>query len=141
MFIVSIVLLSLSISGYGRIVNLDIKKNFFLDIFLGLIVISLIVTFIHFFLKINLQISFSIFTFGILIFFYKRNFRLFDLIKSENIYYILIIFLLIHPFFFHKNIMRILVIIIFLMQSVLLKKKLFLGLQILINLMFIIQFG
>ena len=41
MFIVSIVLLSLSISGYGRIVNLDIKKNFFLDIFLGLIVISL----------------------------------------------------------------------------------------------------
>ena len=49
MFIVSIVLLSLSISGYGRIANLDIKKNFFLDIFLGLIVISLIVTFIHFF--------------------------------------------------------------------------------------------
>ena len=102
MFIVSIVLLSLSISGYGRIVNLDIKKNFFLDIFLGLIVISLIVTFIHFFLKINLQISFSIFTFGILIFFYKRNFRLFDLIKSENIYYILIIFLLIPIFFSQK---------------------------------------
>ena len=58
MFIVSIFLLSLSISGYGRIANLDIKKNFFLDIFLGLIVISLIVTFIHFFFKINLQISF-----------------------------------------------------------------------------------
>ena len=49
MFIVSIILLSLSISGYGRIANLNIKKNFFLDIFLGLIVIALIITFVHFF--------------------------------------------------------------------------------------------
>ena len=48
-FIVSIVLLSLSISGYGRIINLNIKKNFFLDIFLGLAIISLIITFAHFF--------------------------------------------------------------------------------------------
>ena len=102
MFIVSIILLSLSISGYGRITNLNLKKNFFLDIFLGLIVISLIITFVHFFFKINLLISFSIFSIGILIFFYKNNFRLFDLIKRENIYYVLIVFLLIPIFFSQK---------------------------------------
>ena len=102
MFIISIILLSLSISGYGRITNLNLKKNFFLDIFLGLIVISLIITFVHFFFKINLLISFSIFAFGILIFFYKKNFRLFDLIKRENIYYVLIVFLLIPIFFSQK---------------------------------------
>ena len=48
-FIVSIIFLALSTSGYGRLANLNIKKNFFLDIFLGLILISLIVTIIHFF--------------------------------------------------------------------------------------------
>ena len=101
-FIVSIVLLSLSISGYGRIINLNIKKNFFLDIFLGLAIISLIITFAHFFFKINLLISLFVFSSGILIFFYKNNFRLFDLVKSENIYYIFIVFLLMPIFFSQK---------------------------------------
>ena len=69
MFIVSIVLLSLSISGYGRLTKLNINRNFFLDVFIGLTIISLIIIFIHFFFKINLLISFVIFSFGILIFF------------------------------------------------------------------------
>ncbi len=101
-FIVSIALLSLSISGYGKILNQNIKKNFFVDIFLGLILISLITTFVHFFFNINLIISFLIFFIGILIFFYKKDFRLFDLIKSENIYYIIITFLLIPIFVSQK---------------------------------------
>ena len=71
-FIISIFLLALSISGYGRLIDINIKKNFFLDIFLGFIIISLIITFIHFFSKINLIISFSIFSFGILFFFIKK---------------------------------------------------------------------
>ena len=71
MFIVSIVLLLLSISGYGRIANLDIKKNFFRYIFRFNSNHS--DCYIHsFFFKINLQISFFIFTFGILIFFIKE---------------------------------------------------------------------
>ena len=49
MFIVSIVLLSLSISGYGRLTKLNINRNFFLDVFIGLTIISLIIIFIHFF--------------------------------------------------------------------------------------------
>jgi len=76
-FFISIVFISLSISGYGRIIDLNTKKNFFLDIFLGFIIISFIITFIHFFLKINLPISFLIFIFGILAFFFKKNIVMF----------------------------------------------------------------
>ena len=48
-FTISIVILSLSISGYGSLTSLNLKKNFFLDFFLGLIIISLIITLVHFF--------------------------------------------------------------------------------------------
>ena len=57
-FIISIILVSVSISGYGRIIKLNIQKNFFLDIFLGFVSLTLIITIIHFFSKINLLISF-----------------------------------------------------------------------------------
>ena len=80
-FVVCIVLLSLSISGYGRIANLDIKKNFFLDIFLGFILISLIITVIHFFFKINLIVSVLIFVTGLYLFFYKKNLVQLNLLK------------------------------------------------------------
>ena len=87
-FIVSITFLALSISGYGRLVNLSIKKNFFLDIFLGLILISLIITIIHFFLKINVLISVLIFSLGILFFFYKKKSAHLNFLKEK----VLIIF-------------------------------------------------
>ncbi len=102
MFIVSIVLLSLSISGYGRLTKLNINRNFFLDVFIGLTIISLIIIFIHFFFKINLLISFVIFSFGILMFFYKKNHYLFKLSKLENTYCIIILFLLLPIFFSQK---------------------------------------
>ena len=72
-FILGITFLSLSISGYGRLINLDIKKDFFLNIFLGFILISLIVTLIHFFFKINFFISILIFTLGIIFFFLSKK--------------------------------------------------------------------
>ena len=89
-FIFSSIILSLSISGYGMLTYSNIKKNFFLDIFLGLIVISLIITFVHFFYKINLLLAFFIFLTGIGIFFYKKNFSFLGLLKTKNIYYFLI---------------------------------------------------
>ena len=49
LFLVSIFLVSLSISGYGKLINFKIENNFFLDIFFGLIIISFIVTTFHFF--------------------------------------------------------------------------------------------
>ena len=101
-FVVSIVLLSLSISGYGRIANLDIKKNFFLDIFLGFILISLIVTVIHFFFKINLIISILIFILGLYFFFYKKKLNAIEFTKIGNINYLIIVLLLIPIFLSQK---------------------------------------
>ena len=101
-FVVSIVLLSLSISGYGRIANLDIKKNFFLDIFLGFILISLIVTVIHFFFKINLIISILIFVLGLYFFFYKKKLNAIEFTKIGNINYLIIVLLLIPIFLSQK---------------------------------------
>ena len=101
-FVVCIVFLSLSISGYGRIVNLDIKKNFFLDIFLGFILISLIVTVIHFFFKINLIISILIFVLGLYFFFYKKKLNAIEFTKIGNINYLIIVLLLIPIFLSQK---------------------------------------
>ena len=101
-FIVSIVCLSLSISGYGALAYSNIKKNFFLNIFLGLVIISLIITIIHFFFRINLLIASSIFTFGIIILISKKNLILSKLLKIENLYYVIIAFLLIPIFLSQK---------------------------------------
>ena len=101
-FIVGIVLLSLSISGYGRLIKLTIKKNFFLEIFLGFILITLLITFIHFFFKINLLISVLVLTLGVLLFFFKRKFKQSRLFKITDINY-LVIFLLLIPIFLSQK--------------------------------------
>ncbi len=101
-FIVSIIFLALSISGYGRLANLNIKKNFFLDIFLGLVFISLIITIIHFFFRINVLISVLIFSLGILFFFYKKRISTLKFFRGESINYLLIILLLIPIFLSQK---------------------------------------
>ncbi len=90
-FLISIIFISLSIAGYGRIINLNLKRNFFLDIFLGVVIISFIITFLHFFLKINLLISFLIFTSGIFAFFYKKNISDLKIFQIRNIYFLIII--------------------------------------------------
>ncbi len=101
-FVMGIVLLSLSISGYGRLINLSVKKNFFLDIFLGFILITFLITIIHFFFKLNLFISIFIFIFGILFFFYKKKISSLRFIKVANIYYLIIILLLVPIFLSQK---------------------------------------
>ena len=101
-FFVSIIFISLSASGYGRIIDFNLKKNFFLDIFLGLIIISFIITFLHFFLKINLLISFLIFIFGILAFFFKKKISLEKLFQTRSIFFLIIIFFFIPIFISQK---------------------------------------
>jgi len=101
-FFVSIILISLSASGYGRIIDLNTKKNFFLDIFLGFTIISFIITLLHFFLKINLLISFLIFIFGILAFFFKKNISLEKLFQTRSIFLLIIIFFFIPIFISQK---------------------------------------
>ena len=94
-FFVSVVLISISISGYGSLMKTGIKKNFLLNIFLGFIVISFVITIIHFFFKINLLISFLIFFIGILIFLIKKNLVISYFLKKKLIYYCIIILLFI----------------------------------------------
>ena len=101
-FIISIILLSLSIAGYGSLINLRIKKNFFLNIFLGFVIISLIITVIHFFFKINLFISVLIFSLGISFFFYKKKFGTSKFFQKENLVYFIIILLFVPIFLSQK---------------------------------------
>ena len=101
-FIVGITLVSVSISGFGKLINLSIKKNFFLNIFLGFILVTFTITIIHFFFEINIYISILIFISGISIFFHKRKISPLKFIKLENIYYFVIIFLLIPIFLSQK---------------------------------------
>ena len=101
-FIVGSVLLSLSICGYGRLINLTIKKNFFLEIFLGFILITFLITVVHFFFKINLLISVLVFALGVLLFFFKRKFKQSRLFKITDINY-LVIFLLLIPIFLSQK--------------------------------------
>ena len=101
-FFLSVVFISISISGYGCLIKLDVKKNFLLNIFLGFIVISFIVTFIHFFFKINLLISFLIFFTGISIFLTKKKRDFYYLFDKKIIYYF-IIFLLLIPIYLSQK--------------------------------------
>ena len=101
-FIISIILVSVSISGYGRIIKLNIQKNFFLDIFLGFVSITLIITIIHFFSKINLLISFVLFILGIVFFFFKKKISSLNLFEFRSLYYFIIVLLFIPIFLTQK---------------------------------------
>ena len=101
-FIISIILVSVSISGYGRIIKLNIQKNFFLDIFLGFVSLTLIITIIHFFSKINLLISFVLFILGIVFFFFKKKISSLKLLKFRSLYYFIIVLLFIPIFLTQK---------------------------------------
>ena len=101
-FIISIILVSLSISGYGRIIKLNIQKNFFLDIFLGFVSLTLIITIIHFFSKINLLISFFLFILGIVFFFFKKKISSLKLLEFRSLYYFIIVLLFIPIFLTQK---------------------------------------
>ena len=102
LFLISIILISFSISGYGRLVNFTTKDNFFLNIFLGLIIISFIVTTFHFFLTINIIVSSIILIFGLIIFFYKKNKNFLKLFEKKNIFGLVIILFYIPMFLSQK---------------------------------------
>ena len=101
-FLLSIAVLSISISGYGSLLSLSIKTNFFLNIFIGFVIITFITTLIHFFFKIDLIISQIILILGLIIFFKKKNIELLRLFKLKNISYLIIVFCLIPMFFSQK---------------------------------------
>ena len=101
-FIISIILVSVSISGYGRIIKLNIQKNFFLDIFLGFVSLTLIITITHFFSKISILISFVLFILGIVFFFFKKKISSLNLFEFRSLYYFIIVLLFIPIFLTQK---------------------------------------
>ena len=56
-FLISVVLLSFSIIGFGSMMTRNLKPNFCIDFFFGLIVLSLIVTVFHYFFRINILLN------------------------------------------------------------------------------------
>ena len=103
LFFLSIIVLSVSIAGYGSILSQNIKSNFLNDVFLGYLIISLVVTFLHLFFSISFVLNIFIFICGLFIF-YKKNLNLnnLKLLKKKNIFYLLILLLLIPMFFSQK---------------------------------------
>ena len=93
LFLFSISVISLSLAGYGSLLLTNESRNLFLDIFLGFIIASLIVTLIHFFSKINLIISILVLIFGLIAFYRNSNLNYFTLLKKKNLVYLLIILL------------------------------------------------
>ena len=102
LFFVSIIFLSLLISGYGSSINLNVKRNFFLEVFLGFIIISFLITTIHFFFKIDLKISFLIFIIGFFILIKKSKIDFLSFFKTTNIRFLIIIFLFIPMYISQK---------------------------------------
>ena len=93
-FLISIILLSFSIVGHGTMITRNLKTNFYIDVFFGLIVITLIVTIFHFFFKINFLFNIILFLSGLILFFqsstyiHYKNFKKIDL---KNLIIILIL--------------------------------------------------
>ena len=104
LFFLSITIFSISFAGYGSFLTAKDKSNFFLDIFFGFILISLIVTCIHFFFKINFSINILILFLGLIIFYKnkKNSLDLSKIFKRENFLKISVILLLIPMFLSHK---------------------------------------
>ena len=72
-FLISIIFFFCILSGYGSLISGRNVNNFFEEVFLGFLVISLITTFVHFFLKIDLIISGIIFLIGFIFFLKKKK--------------------------------------------------------------------
>jgi len=93
LFLISISVISLSLIGYGSLLSLNEDKNLFLDIFLGFIIVSLLVTLIHFFFKINPIISILILIFGLILLIKNSYLNYSALFKKRNLTYLLVILL------------------------------------------------
>ena len=94
-FLISVVLLSFSIIGFGSVMNRNSKPNFCIDFFFGLIILSLFVTVFHFFFRVYILLNISLFILGLILFFKASYFDYFKNQKKTNIRYLMIILVLI----------------------------------------------
>jgi hypothetical protein len=102
LFFVSIVCLSVSISGYGKLLRFKVDNKFFLEIFFGFLIITFIITTFHFFLKIDFIFSSLVFILGLILFFKKPHVPILQFFKIKNISFLIVIFLFIPMFIAQK---------------------------------------
>ena len=101
-FVLVFLLISLSLIGYGRIINYRYHEEKYLEnIFFGFVFLTFINTFFHFFIKLSLIYNFLIFIIGIIIFF-KKSFN-YKKIKIKKIGIFLFILLLLIPIFISQK--------------------------------------
>lgn len=84
----------ISLSGLGSIMINKFNKNFLINIFFGFLVLGFIITFLHFFFRINLIIVIIIFLIGILFHFKFNKIGFKDLIKEYYPYFLIFLFLI-----------------------------------------------
>ena len=101
-FFISIIFISLSIIGFGSVMTRNLKSNFCIDFFFGLIVLSLIVTVFHFFSRVYVLLNISLFILGLILFFRGASFKYFIDQKKNNFKYLTIILLLIPMYISQK---------------------------------------
>ena len=85
---------TLSLSGLGQILTNKANKNFLDSFFYGFIVLSFIITFVHFFIKINFYLSFFVILLGFILSLKNFNISIKN-IKKEHVIYLLIFLILI----------------------------------------------
>ena len=101
-FFISIIFISLSIIGFGSVMTRNLKSNFCIDFFFGLIVLSFVVTVFHFFSRVYLLLNISLFILGLILFFRGASFKYFKDQKKINFKYLTIILLLIPMYISQK---------------------------------------
>ncbi len=100
-FLLSVIFISFSLAGLGSLINFELNRNFFEEIFLGFVIVALVITFTHFFFKINFLISLLVFLVGLFLFYKNKN--SFDFLKKKkNLLYLFLIIFLIPMFISQK---------------------------------------
>ena len=74
-FFFSIIIISMAIAGFGSLLSSKIVNNFFLDICFGFIIISILITTLHFFYEIASFLKIIILLIGLTIFLKKKKYN------------------------------------------------------------------
>ena len=93
-FFIFLCFLSMSLAGFGKIITYKFKNSFFENIFVGFVMLSFLITLIHFFFNISFLLSFLILCSGFLLFILNKEKALKNIFIKKNIFYFLIIIFL-----------------------------------------------
>ena len=101
-FILLSSILFISSAGYGKTIFQRYSSSIILSFFLGLIILSLLLTSLHFLMKINIYINFFVILIGLILFLNKTNLSSLRIIKKKNLIFFLVLTLLIPIFLTQK---------------------------------------